>query len=99
MLVYGQSLSIPALDPAAQSCAIPAVGIPGLASTGSNTRVIKMRTQYCNPALLLSIENIESATCNHNYAFIDNEGAYVLGACSGGTTYYCISPDTFGVVT
>ena len=96
VLVYGQSLSIPALDAAAQSCAIPAVGIPELGSTGANSRVIRVVTQYCNPALLLSIENIPSATCNHKYAFIDNDGAYILGSCLKGVAYYCVSPDTFG---
>ena len=91
--MYGQSIAIPPLDSTAQSCTLPAVAIPNLGGATQTPRVIMVRTRHCNPALLLSIEAIETATCDHKYAFVDNVGVFVLGQCADGASYFCVSPD------
>lgn len=97
VLVYGQSLNLPTLDPTAGSCSFPAVGIPPIDGNTDSGRVIKVTMQHCNPALITLVEKLEAAhTCNYKYAFItgDDANAYVLGQCLDGVIYYCVAPGT-----
>ena len=91
VLVYGQSITQPNLG-SPTACSIPPVQVPELALNNESTpHVLKLTTEYCNPALLQSIEKLplSSASCNYQYAFIGDKGAFPLGKCSNDVTYYC----------
>ena len=96
VLVYGQALQLPTLDPHAPTCHIPSFELPGLqhSSTGEG-RVVKATMTHCNPARLTNLERLPlvKATCDHKYVFFlqSSQEPAILGSCQDSVVFYCLS--------